>query len=265
MVLRYIAVGCAVCLLSSSAHAQGPEGSWAQLVMHLVPDSLDTMPCGPSPFSCQTGVEASGDLNQTYKAYVLLTQWQYEWEFSNDEIHDVVIGVDYDGAVGNGVDVLDFQAACYMTASPIGDWPTPGSRLRVTFPVCVTPGNVSDPDAPLVLGWFRVIAQTPGTLTLGSSEHYVSRLNTCGQVEELLDPVNQGVIGLGTYGLDPCSVIIDAFEGPCCLPNHTCQEGWSVACCGDQGGQGLYFMDTCADCVTPVLPQTWGRLKSRYE
>ena len=270
MGLRYLALGCALLLLSSgSANAQC-SGSTAQLVMHLVPDSVATIPCGSSPFSCSTPIEASGELDQTYKAYVLLTRWDFDLIYPNDGIYGVEIGVNYDGVEGSGVDVLDFQAACYITTTPVGDWPNPGSQLRMSFPVCVTRDAVEDPHLPLVLGWFRVVAHTPGQLSLGTpvsggSGKYVSRLTTCDENERLLDPVNQGNIGLGAYGLNPCSIIIDAFEGPCCFPNHTCQEGWSVACCWDQGGVRLFYTDTCAQCATPVLPNTWGRLKSRYE
>jgi hypothetical protein len=270
MILRYIAVGCALLLLSPSAMAQC-QYSPALVVMHLVPDSVATIPCGSSPFSCQTPIEPSGELNQTYKAYVLLMQWRYDWYTSQGRIQGVEIGVNYDGAVGSGVDVLDFQPSCLIsTTTPIGDWPSPGSQLRMTFPVCVTPDVVDDPDAPIVLGWFRVIAHTPGQLNLGSSEGqpgYVSRIVTCDQVEELMDPINQGVIGLGQYGwAGRCSGVIDVGDnGPCCLPNGTCQENTDLACCWEQGGQSLDYRVTCAQCPAPVSPQTWGRLKARYE
>jgi len=270
MILRYIAIGCAFLLPSSSAMAQC-QYSPAQLVMHLVPDSVATIPCGSSPFSCATPIEVLGELSQTYKAYVLLMQWRYEWDLSQGRIQNVEIGVDYDGTVGSGLDVLDFQTSCLIsTATPIGDWPGPGSQLRMTFSVCVTPDVVDDPDAPLVLGWFRVIAHTPGKLNFGSSEGqpgYVSRIVTCDQIEKLMDPINQGVIGLGQYGWGGrCSGVIDTGDdGPCCFPNHTCQEGWSVACCWDHGGTALDYRSTCAQCPTPVLPGTWGKLKARYE
>jgi hypothetical protein len=270
MLLRYIATACAFLLLSSSATAQC-QYSPALLVMHLVPDSVATIPCGSSPFSCTTPIEASGELNQTYKAYVLLMQWRSVWD-NFPRIQDVEIGVDYDGTVGSGVDVLDFQTSCLIsTATPIGDWPSPGSQLRMTFSVCVTPDVVDNPDAPLVLGWFRVIAHTPGELTFGISGRqpgYVSRIVTCEQVEKLMDPLNQGVIGLGQYGWGgPCSGVVDTGEddGPCCFPDHTCQEGWNYVCCLDHGGRPLDYRSTCAQCPTPVLPGTWGRLKARYE
>jgi len=270
MLLRYIATACAFLFLSSSATAQC-QYSPALLVMHLVPDSVATIPCGSNPFSCTTPIEASGELNQTYKAYVLLMQWRSVWD-NFPRIQDVEIGVDYDGTVGSGVDVLDFQTSCLIsTATPIGDWPSPGSQLRMTFSVCVTPDVVDNPDAPLVLGWFRVIAHTPGELTFGISGRqpgYVSRIVTCDQVEKLMDPLNQGVIGLGQYGWGgPCSGVVDAGEddGPCCFPDHTCQEGWNYVCCLDHGGRPLDYRSTCAQCPTPVLPGTWGRLKARYE
>jgi hypothetical protein len=124
----------------------------------------------------------------------------------------------------------------------------------------------------MVLGWFRVIAHTPGKLGLGQpfggssdSPPIVSSLVTCDQIEKFMDPINQGIIGLGEYGLDPCNVIIDPFEVPCCLPDNTCLPGTDPGCCWAQGGRLLAYLDTCTKCKTPVLFKTWGQIKSRYE
>jgi len=270
MILRYIALGFLLVqlkLLSApAAEAQCPQSLGGRLVLHLA-DTTSTIACGPSSVTCESGLTVSGELNRAYYVFVILLDW---YIFETQGLREVQFGVDYDAVVGSGVDVSGFQA-CTGTTTMIGNWPEPGSQIRITYPFCI------DPDAnpvPLVLGWFRVIAHTPGSLSLGSlGPNYgqdqpgiVSRLILCDQTVKLLDPVNQGAIGLGgAIGNNPCTLIADPFEGPCCLPNQTCQEYWSVACCWDQGGRRLDYMSTCAQCATPVLPNTWGRLKSRYE
>ena len=266
MVFRYIALGCLLVymkLLSApAAEAQCPQ-SPGHLVLHLA-DTTSTIACGSSSISCSTDLTVTGELNHSYYVYVVLVDW---YIFETQGLREVQFGVDYDAVVGSGVDVSGFQA-CSNTTTMIGNWPEPGSQIRITFPGCIEPEY--NP-VPIVLGWFQVIARTPGSLSLGQNyglgePGIVSRQIMCDQTVKLLDPINQGMIGLGGAGyFDPCSSIADPFEGPCCLPNQTCQEGWSVACCWDQGGRRLYYMDTCAKCLTPVFPNTWGRLKSHYE
>ena len=267
MVLRYIALGCLLVymkLLSApAAEAQCPQSLGGHFVLHLA-DTTSTIACGPSSVTCESGLTVSGELNRAYYVYVILLDW---YIFETQGLREVQFGVDYDAVVGSGVDVSGFQA-CTGTTTMIGNWPEPGSQLRITYPFCIDPN--ANP-VPLVLGWFRVIAHTPGRLTLGQPESLslneigiVSRVIMCDQTVKLLDPINQGMIGLGKGGVDPCSVIFDPFEGPCCLPDHTCHEYWSVACCWDQGGRRLYYMDTCAKCLTPLLPNRWGQLKARY-
>ena len=269
MVPRYLAFVLTIAALVSSStspvRADSCVDSAAKIALHVTSPTTK-IPCGVSPVSCSSSIVTTGNLDQEYRVYLILTGLAFE----HAGFIEIQIGIDYDAAEGTGVDVLGFQA-CAPTTTPIGNWPEPGSELRMTYGSCQSE-TASD---PVILGWFNVIAHTPGYLSvvypgagIGAVQPgTVPRLVTCNLTERVLDPNNQGEIGLGgdPHHFNPCTDFADAFLGPCCLPDNSCQEGTSVGCCWAQGGRRLDYTSSCAQCLTPVLPKTWGRLKSRYE
>ena len=265
MVPRYLAFFLIAFGLPLSSTSPVLAGScvdgFANIALHVTAPTTK-IPCGVSPVTCGSGINTMGNLDQEYRVYLLFKRPSY----GSAEFIEIQIGIDYDAAEGTGVDILGFQA-CAPTTTPIGNWPEPGSELRMTYSSC-QPFMSSD---PVILGWFNVIAHTPGTLGLvyprsgNVQPGTVPRFVTCDLTEKVLDPVNQGIVAFGTGGaFDPCTDHADWFPGPCCLPDNSCQENTTVGCCWAQGGRGLDFTASCAQCVTAILPKTWGRLKSRY-
>jgi len=231
---------------------------WPRLALHVeAPTSKRT--CGLTQLTCNPAqVVSTGDLHQTYKVYVVLLDWALQ------NLQEVQFGVDYDPVEGSGVDVLSFET-CGQSSTPIGDWPNPGSQVRLTYPTCQ---STQDNEA-LVLGWFWVIAETPGSLSIGplnwseGNASNVCRLRDCEQNEKILTPMRYGKAGFGGASSEGCS-FIDVFPGPCCTPD-SCIANSGLGCCWAQNGTLLDYMSTCAQCVLPVLPKTWGQLKSLYK
>jgi len=262
MVLRYIAIGllALLCVLGPHPAAAACNESFsAKIALHLT-SSTTKIPCGPVQISCQwdsSGIVVSGELEQEYNVYVLLADWE------SDPFTQIQIGVYYSG----GVNVINFQS-CASSVTSIGGWPGSGSQLVMSYSSCESTKS----DSLFVLGWFRVIAHIPGSLGLtpllvepGSTG--VCRLIDCDSNEKILSPERIGVVSFGGAGslgpFDPCSMFIDAYPGPCCLAS-SCVVNSSLGCCWSQGGTLLDYMSTCAACTLKLLPNTWGRLKSRY-
>ena len=267
MVPRYLAfvlIAVLLCLFPTAVALAGScVDGFAKISLHVTSPTTK-IPCGVSPVTCETGINTTGNLDQEYRVYLIVNRRGYE---SADGFIEIQIGIDYDAPEGTGVDLLGFQA-CALTTTPIGNWPEPGSELRMTYPSC-QPFMYND---PVILGWFNVIAHTPGTLGIvyprsgNVQPGTVPRLVTCELTQKVLDPVNQGIVAFGTGGaFNPCTDFADWFPGPCCLPDNSCQENTTVGCCWAQGGRGLDFTANCGQCVTPVLSKTWGLLKARYE
>ena len=263
MVLRYIAFFVTVAMLSSSLPALAAEctGSTAEIALHLTSPTTK-IPCGQAPLSCSIGgsdIVTTGDLDQEYRVYVLLTNLE-----SGSSFLQVQIGIDYDAVVGSGVDVLEFQS-CATTTTAIGNWPEPGSELAMTYASCQTTSGAD----PVVLGWFRVTAHTQGRFSLRpvnfGLQGTVPRLVDCDLNETLIHPQNVGEIALGgPGGFDPCTDFLDTFSGACCWPD-SCHNDADLACCWANHGSFLGAFTNCADCNTRALPKTWGQIKSRYE
>ena len=76
-----------------------------------------------SQFGSQVQVVTHGSLNVEYRMYMLATNWQ-----SEGRIAQLNIGIDYYGEDGVGVDIVDYHS-CADFDIPVGDWPSPGSRL----------------------------------------------------------------------------------------------------------------------------------------
>ena len=261
--LRYLAIALTVVFFNTPpSFGDTCNDSGLSLALHVGPADSE-IECWSGGLNCSSPIVSWGELGQEYKVYLVLLDWSIE-----TSLKELQIGVDYDSTLGSGVDVLDFQACPWITTTPIGDWPEPGSELRMTLAGCIRSEAAME---GLVLGWFRVIGHTRGDLSLVHSPWplqpgTVPRHVTCDLVEKLLDPLNQGAISLGGgFGWNRCLGVADGFEGPCCLPNSTCQEATTVGCCWAQGGRRLDYLSTCAQCFTPALPKTWGQLKSRYE
>jgi hypothetical protein len=234
--------------------------SSAKIALHVA-DPTSKIPCGLTAIPCSqasSGIVTTGDLNREYRVYVLLTNWS-----SDSGILQAQIGADYDAAIGTGVDVLDFQPCGSMT-TPIGNWPDPGSQLIMSYGSCQSPNQ----EDLLVLGWFTVIAHTPGSLSarpraLGMTGT-VPRVVNCDLQEKLIHPQNVGEVAFGGTGhFDPCSEFIDTFSGACCWPD-SCKEGTNLACCWADGGTYLGAFAICGTCLTKDLPKTWGQMKARY-
>ena len=145
--------------VSKPAIAAECDVSPAKIALHVTAPTTK-IPCGPSSLSCSvasSSIVTQGALDQEYRVYVLLDN-----NNAASGIVEVTIGVDYDAAIGSGVDVLEFQP-CAQNTTPIGDWPEPGSELRMSYLSCQA--LEPPPNDLLVLGWFRVIAHTPGRLS----------------------------------------------------------------------------------------------------
>ena len=244
------------------AFAAECEHTSAKIALHLLSPVAKAISCGLADISCSSegALVVSGDLDQDYIAYVFLTDWSGE-----SGVQQVQIGANYDATEGSGVDVVSFHSCATFTTSPIGPWPEPGSELMMTWDSCQVPSG----DKMLMLGQFELVAHTPGIFSVAKvfapGAHTVPRLVDCGGVEKLIEPNTVSQLGFGAsqFSFDTCTGWIDVYPGPCCMADSCSYTG--LACCWANGGVLLDYMSTCAQCVAPVVPKTWGQLKARYE
>ena len=260
MVLRYFALAFVAAILNplfgSGTVLACDELVNPRLALHIeAPTSKRA--CGQTQLACPNEIVTTGELHQLYKVYVVLLDW------NNIAMRQIQFGIDYDAAESTGVDVLSFES-CASTSVPIGDWPNPGSQLLQTYSTC----QVITSNEAFVLGWFWVTAETPGSLSIGPLNLWegnagtVCRFWNCSLEEKILNPARYGKIGLGGAPSLGCG-FIDIFPAPCCTPD-SCIASSGLGCCWVEQGTLLDYTSSCAACITPMLPNTWGRLKSRY-
>lgn len=259
----YAALGGAFSL--PQAHAAECNYTPAKIALHLTAPTSKGTPCGQVDIPCsqENGLVVTGEVEQEYTAYVLLTDWSGE-----SGIQQVQIGANYDALEGSGVDVISFQSCGTFNTTPIGPWPEPGSEVVMSWSSCQVP----DGNKLLMLGSFQLVAHSPGIFSVAkvfapTGPHTVPRLVDCEGTEKLIEPnkVSQLAFGEPPFpSFDTCSGVIDVFPAPCCVAD-SCISQTGLACCWANGGTLLDYMASCAACVTPAIPRTWGYLKSRYE
>jgi hypothetical protein len=198
-------------------------------------------------------------------------------------------GVDYNPSE---IFSMSFESyADYEQPSSDRGWGEPGSGITLTFDSCQ--GTVPDPTDPegdgfVVLGRFSLSSYDGGRFSITATEATPVEVTDCeGKTRriEYLDPlrrVSWGTVGLkNRFVLDvPCDGE-GIWEPPCvfgdypaplylCCAESTCLYGGpevSERACENAGG--IWTATSCAyacrSCQpVPVMPVTWGLLKSRY-
>jgi hypothetical protein len=265
----------ALAAIAPPAASQTCNLSDVKLVLH-VSGSVTKAPCvypssGVTGFGCShtqsSSLVTEGDLNTEYQVYLLAVDVPVAQGLTRVEV-----GIDYDGADNQGVDVLSWTL-CADQGQYLNGWPATGGGMEFTFQGCA--GSVSDPsdpegDAGVLLGVFNVIAYSADQLAVHRLDYRsmpLLRYTDCTNTEYYLMDGNFGYAAFsasaGTPGYDPCLVITDYLGGTCCYPDGTSGPVSTSFCCTAAGGYFIPFTsgETCA---TPVEADTWSRLKSRY-
>jgi len=193
----------------------------------------------------------------------------------------------------DSLSVLDWQL-CSGHEVTSNDWPASGSGITLSFDECVgTSADPNDPegDGSILLGSLYVYAYAPGIARIGNAAHTQKAVvtNCSGDTTQIAWTDHfytraLGEVGFGDEGWlvpacefdgfidDACAQGWSDWMTVCCMPDSTCgnsQAQVSQRACEYAGGvwRVVPCRSACYDvlCNTvPVLPLTWGKLKSKY-
>ena len=164
-----------------------------------------------NPVGCTEEAQVTGALFTPY--YAVLAVFNGDPDLG---IAGVSCGIDYDGGVGSGVDVVEWTLCTDGLQFPNGGWPEPGAGNRITWNN-VEGCQTNEPDGDgvtAIAGFFYVIAYSDDRMSVienrrldSGPEFVVTECNP--PVEFPLDPENRaGWLGFsdsgGEEGKLPC-------------------------------------------------------------
>ena len=176
-----------------------------------------------------------GPVGQSLLVYMVMAQ--ADTPFFASGIGGISMGIEYNGNVGQGVDVISWYLCAdgleFSNAGPRGKWPASGAGNRITWLTCPTQ-RIGTDGMHGVVGAFWIYAYstdlmkiTPNrNLQAGSAIAFANCL-----AEEIAGADSVHVLGCAGFGER--------------LGGNPCISDWG--CIPD-----------------PVQPATWGRIKNRY-
>ncbi len=200
----------AVALLAGGAPQAASADTYpladVRIVPHVVPGAPAPAGCtlavagpcgsGSTPYNVR-GALGTGDVPYS-TVYVIVDKIPTGYGFTG-----IQFGVDYDGAPGSGVDVIDWTA-CGIGEFRSDTWPDSGSGITLTW----LPDPECDQHGPrVVAGYFTVAAAGPDVFDLTARPvDRALKVSDCSMRETILDPLAAGAAGFGdAAGHDPCA------------------------------------------------------------
>ncbi len=180
----------------------------ARILLHLTaPTSKNACLSGTNIPDCFE-IDTSGQLQTDYFAYVILSNVS-----SALGIGALKLGITYNGAASNGVDIASWTSCGASLEFPYGGWPGAGSGIRLiwTTPACST--TVVGQYAMFLAGYFQLRAYSPDELSV--TPHPLDNqasITDCGNVSEdilqnnVVLPLGWDVFSAGgaAEGSNPC-------------------------------------------------------------
>lgn len=209
-----LALAVLLTLTSTSALARkAADDRGGVLYLTLAPDvpyEKGAKYCGRSATPTPSEAMVSGGVSPKPQIAYLMAAWP---DSANPELGAVTFGIRY----SDGIEILRWGACQNVLQAGTADWPESGEGMAIAMA-----GHI-DSSRVVELGWFSIIASSPGTIELipHPNPQFASRFATARAPEE--SPIaDLGILGFGMPGKVPQTDWPGLPIGAACVRDTVC-------------------------------------------